>query len=397
MFSVPRAEEILKAADRGRAVSITALALASLSGGLTVAVTVEGRTAPTSASMAWLGVFVGSSLLLIAWGFLYALGLTRQGGLPWTRSLYTSALCHLPLLLGLGVVRAVYSDDLANHVYSTSVYGQVVYRPLALGGLVVAPALLEAAAAALYCRRRVAGYLVVAAPVAVALVLRLWSVDWQLPYQFHNDEQNYLGVAMIAWAHGDPNPHRFLNPSLLAYVDTVLYLLLGGAQAEAFRVFAEAFGRHVWDPKGFYLIILAARAIVALLGTATIPVVYLAGKELFNRRTGLFAAWFMAVAFLHVRNSHYATNDVAATFFAAASFQRSAMRALASGRAGKGALGTGSYQKVAADQSSAVSASPPRQAICWIVIRASFCQAIGSGRCQRYMETKWFWLRLHPL
>ena len=68
------------------------------------------------------------------------------------------------------------------------------------------------------------------------------------------------------------------------------------------------------------------------------------------------------------------------------SFGRLAVRAFWSGSVGSGALGVGSYQKVAADQSSQVSASPSFQAICSMVIRAPRCQAIGSARCHRYME-----------
>ena len=64
----------------------------------------------------------------------------------------------------------------------------------------------------------------------------------------------------------------------------------------------------------------------------------------------------------------------------AQSLQRSAVRACRSGRAGSGALGTGSYQYVALDQSSEVSARPLFQAICWMVMRACCCQASRIGK-----------------
>jgi hypothetical protein len=47
-----------------------------------------------------------------------------------------------------------------------------------------------------------------------------------------------------------------------------------------------------------------------------------------------------------------------AHFLVGSSFQMSTVRALTSGRASRVALGTGSYHKVALDQSSLVSASP---------------------------------------
>ena len=302
------------------AVSLILLGFTSLSGGLTAAVTVAGRTAPATASFRWLAVFMGASLLLAAWGLLYAHLLSRGMGLRPSRALYLSVLCHLPLLLGLGLLQAVYTDDLANYVYSSSVYGEVLYRPLAMAWLVVLPALLQLLVAALLHRRWVAAHLAIAAPVAVALVLRVWSLNWQLPYLLHNDERTYISTAMMAWAHSDPNPHRFINPSVNFYLDTALFNLLGGSLTEKVRILLEAFGQRFYDPRGMALVTLASRTITALSGTATVALVYLSGKELFGKRAGLLAAWFLAVSFLHVRNSHYGTNDVSATFLAAASF-----------------------------------------------------------------------------
>jgi hypothetical protein len=61
---------------------------------------------------------------------------------------------------------------------------------------------------------------------------------------------------------------------------------------------------------------------------------------------------------------------------------RSFFRASKSGSPGSRMLGVGSYQKLAALQSSAVSISRPfSQPICWMVMRTSFCQRIGSRRC----------------
>jgi hypothetical protein len=65
------------------------------------------------------------------------------------------------------------------------------------------------------------------------------------------------------------------------------------------------------------------------------------------------------------------------------SFGRLAVRTFRSGSVGSGALGVGSYQKVAVDQSSRVSASPSFQATCWMVSRASRCQAIDTEEQNR--------------
>src|SRR3989442_3264397 len=59
---------------------------------------------------------------------------------------------------------------------------------------------------------------------------------------------------------------------------------------------------------------LMPRALSAVLETATVLIVYRIGRRLSGETTGVVAALFMALAFLHVRDSHFATTDVAMTF-----------------------------------------------------------------------------------
>ena len=60
-------------------------------------------------------------------------------------------------------------------------------------------------------------------------------------------------------------------------------------------------------PERFFLL---ARVVVALLGTASVWLLYLLGARLFNRAVGLLASAVMAVAFLPVFYGHLALNDV---------------------------------------------------------------------------------------
>ena len=54
--------------------------------------------------------------------------------------------------------------------------------------------------------------------------------------------------------------------------------------------------------------------ITAVAGTATVFVVFRIARRLWDDTTGLVAALFVALAFLHVRDSHYGTTDVVMTF-----------------------------------------------------------------------------------
>jgi predicted membrane-bound mannosyltransferase len=59
-----------------------------------------------------------------------------------------------------------------------------------------------------------------------------------------------------------------------------------------------------------FIYFLATRYLVALIGLATIVVVYLVAARLRGRAAGLLAAAALAVAPLHIENSRYATTDV---------------------------------------------------------------------------------------
>jgi two-component system OmpR family response regulator len=134
--------------------------------------------------------------------------------------------------------------------------------------------------------------------VLVALALRLTGLTWGLPWVFHPDENHYVAVARQMVRSGDPNPHYFENPSLLTYLIAGELLLLRGLGPPGL-VEANA--------------TVLARLDGALLGTAGVVLVFLVGRRLFDRPVGLASALFLAVAFLHVRDSHYGVNDVPAT------------------------------------------------------------------------------------
>ena len=289
------------------------IAASSLVGALVFPLSAFGRTTPSSVSKEWLLLLAVSWGLLTCWAVLYALFLQRRAGVSLGNALYLAAACHVPLVACLALAVALYSSDMANHVYLNSPYGQVIFQPLAFLFVLVAPASMQCFVLAIHQWRHVVRALPLTGIVLVATVLRFWNLNWALPALYHWDEHHYIGRAMVMMMTGDLNPHYFQNPSLVIYVDYLLDRLLS-SYIQAFHVVVSFFGFDVLDPRGDYLLDLAARSISALFGTLTVAAVYYAGKELFSRRTGIFAAAILAVSLLHVRNSHYATNDVPATF-----------------------------------------------------------------------------------
>lgn len=147
----------------------------------------------------------------------------------------------------------------------------------------------------------------------VGLALRLWGLDFGLPnLQCRPDESTVVNVA-LGIAAGDPNPHFFNYPTfhlyLLAFLDGLWYL--AGRALGLFAGLGDFERLVLTDPSSLYLL---GRSLTVALGTASIGLVYLLGRRLDGELSGLLAAGFLAVAFLHVRDSHFATVDVPATF-----------------------------------------------------------------------------------
>ena len=139
--------------------------------------------------------------------------------------------------------------------------------------------------------------------VILAAALRFYPIWFGLPFAHSRpDETTALGLA----AHirgGDLNPHFFHWGSLTLYVFAAVHAL-----ASALR---RALGL---DPAlGFTELVVSARAAVAFAGTLTVLVACAMGRRMGGAVTGLLAALFLAVAILHVRESHFAMTDVLMT------------------------------------------------------------------------------------
>ena len=158
-------------------------------------------------------------------------------------------------------------------------------------------------------RARVAA--AVLAVTALAVALRLIGLRYGLPAVYNPDEVAIVSRA-LAFAKGDPNPHNFLYPTFYFYV---LFAWIGAAAVwstitGAVASFA-AFQREFFvDPTRVYV---AGRLLTALAGTATVIATWVLGRRIGGTQAGLTAALFVAVAPLHVRDSHYVKHDVPVT------------------------------------------------------------------------------------
>jgi 4-amino-4-deoxy-L-arabinose transferase-like glycosyltransferase len=136
--------------------------------------------------------------------------------------------------------------------------------------------------------------------LALALALRLWGVRQGLPYAYNADEDAHfvpraIGMLTLGW-----NPHYFANPPAYTDLLRIVFAVWFGGRAGVARTFAT-------DPAAVFTL---ARVCAALLGTAAVWLLYLAGARLFDRGVALVAAALEAVAFLPVFYAHLALNDV---------------------------------------------------------------------------------------
>jgi len=142
----------------------------------------------------------------------------------------------------------------------------------------------------------------------IGVILRLWGINFGLPFQFHQDEPIIVNHAM-AYGTGDLNPHFFIIPPLTSYILFVFYgayfllLKVAGAVTSP-ELFATGFLK---DPAIFYII---GRFVVGFIpSVVSVYLTYKIASKLFSKRAALFAALAMAVTFLNVVNSHYIYAD----------------------------------------------------------------------------------------
>ena len=146
-------------------------------------------------------------------------------------------------------------------------------------------------------------------------ILRIWGIDFGLPYQFHQDEQIVVNHA-LAYGSGDFNPHFFAIPPLTSYLLFIIYgiyFILG----KLFGMFhtAEDFALSFFkDPSMFYL--LGRLFIGVIPGTLCIIFTYRLYKKIFISISGaIFACAIIAFSFLNIADSHYIYTDMLMSLF----------------------------------------------------------------------------------
>lgn len=160
-----------------------------------------------------------------------------------------------------------------------------------------------------------------------ALSVRVWGVNYGLPYIYHPDEPGYITISQNIFKTGDLNPHFFNYPSLFFYINALAYIpyyLLG----KLIGIFHTP--NDILAPISLVMgvtqaqmptTVLLGRVITICFGVGTVGLTYFVGKQITGRTTvGVLASLMVAISPTNVWHSRLITPDTFVTFFSLAAF-----------------------------------------------------------------------------
>lgn len=152
--------------------------------------------------------------------------------------------------------------------------------------------------------------ILLALTIFLGFSLRIFNINWDNGYIFHPDERAIImTVDKLIYptsAEGFLSPQSSFNPNFFAYGNFPIYLLkiTSDVAANINPVFSQYNGMQI-----------VGRVINTLFDTATILIIFLLSRKIFNVKTGLLASFFYSIAVFPIQNSHFFTVDIPLTFF----------------------------------------------------------------------------------
>jgi hypothetical protein len=145
----------------------------------------------------------------------------------------------------------------------------------------------------------------------IAAWLRFTAIGFGLPEQFRPDEEMTVPTAL--GFDQDWNPHQAIYPAAQTYLihgALRFHAITRGLGSDLHQAFALEDGWRAF---------LIARQLTAAMGTATVPIVYLAAAPVFGPTAAMVSAAIVAVSFIHQRESKFAKVEAPAGFWLALS------------------------------------------------------------------------------
>jgi Dolichyl-phosphate-mannose-protein mannosyltransferase len=183
--------------------------------------------------------------------------------------------------------------------------------------------------------------LVLALILVAGFALRVWNIDYGLPFVYSIDEGSHFTSRAVEMFWQDLDPGYYQNPAAYTYLVYGLLRAMYGPLGSIFDLqFANLTEQFDKNPTAIWI---AARTLAAGLCIGGVAATYWAARRLWGVREGLVAAAVLAFAFLPVAYSRVAVSDVGALIgvalslgFAVSAYQRGRLLSfvLAGGAAG---------------------------------------------------------------
>jgi dolichyl-phosphate-mannose-protein mannosyltransferase len=142
--------------------------------------------------------------------------------------------------------------------------------------------------------------------------LRFWGLAFGVPHSDTRPEETTIVVTALGLLFAGLNPHFFRWPSLEFYIVSAMYRI-GWEIGHRRGLYPLKYDMYQYAATHITPFLMVPRVLSAVTGVVTIWLVYTLMARLFDRLTALTAAFFLAVAFLHVRDSHFGLVDVPMT------------------------------------------------------------------------------------
>ncbi len=147
----------------------------------------------------------------------------------------------------------------------------------------------------------------------LGFLLRIWAVNWGLPYLYHTDEYRVVNFALKMAATKSLNPGSFIYPTFYLYITLIVYVVTFFI-GKIFGIYKTPVDFAIQFLRNPSLIYIITRSMSAVFGTLIIYVTYLLAKKIYNERTAIFSAGFVAILPSFVEYSHYAKIEMFSTF-----------------------------------------------------------------------------------
>jgi 4-amino-4-deoxy-L-arabinose transferase-like glycosyltransferase len=151
--------------------------------------------------------------------------------------------------------------------------------------------------------------LALGAIMTLAIVALAAGVQKALPLTPEADEPTFVTAAVRIAATGDLNPHWFGHPGATVIYPLALVYRLG--QSLALLAANDLQAQFAADPARFYL---TGRILSMVFELASLPLVYLVGRNAFGRLAALTGVWLTAVLPIAISHAQVVRTDSAGVF-----------------------------------------------------------------------------------